>query len=331
MKALVYQNAHAIEQFAMAVAELPDPELRPTDILVEVKAIGINPGEAVFRATKSAEPGGRVLLGLELSGVVKSLGSSAAGFNVGDRVYGTGDMLRDGAWAELVAIDHRLVARIPDNLSFADAASLPIGSLTAWEAMFREEDRLPESVGSVLVVGGAGAVGSMAIQLLKARSGAKVIATASRGETREWCVAMGADLVVDHAGDVPAQLKDAGIGTVDMVLSTRSTGQHLGWIATVLRPFGHLSAPDVTGLTDLGPLFFKSISIHTEVVFAKGLNGYRVESQSEILRAVAKLAADAKIRPITNRLLHGLDAENMKTAHELLESGRTIGKVVIAL
>jgi NADPH:quinone reductase len=129
MKALVYQNAHPIEQFAMAVAELPDPELRPADILVEVKAIGINPGEAMFRATKSAEPGGRVLLGLEFSGVVKSLGSSAAGFQVGDRVYGTGDMLRDGAWAELVAIDHRLVARIPDNLSFADAASLPIGSL----------------------------------------------------------------------------------------------------------------------------------------------------------------------------------------------------------
>jgi NADPH:quinone reductase len=266
---------------------------------------------------------------LEFSGVVKSLGSSATGFNVGDRVYGTGDMLRDGAWAELVAIDHRLVARIPDNLSFADAASLPIGSLTAWEAMFREEDLLPEPVESVLVVGGAGAVGSMAIQLLKARTGAKVIATASRGETREWCVAMGADLVVDHAGDVTVQLKNAGIGTVDMVLSTRSTGEHLRWIASVLRPFGHLSASDVTGVTDLGPLFFKSISIHTEVVFAKGLNGYRVESQSEILRAVAKLAADAKIRPITNRLLHGLNATNMRTAHELIESGRTIGKVVI--
>jgi NADPH:quinone reductase-like Zn-dependent oxidoreductase len=114
-----------------------------------------------------------------------------------------------------------------------------------------------------------------------------------------------------------------------MVLSTRSTGQHLGWIASVLRPFGHLSASDITGVTDLGALFFKSISIHMEVVFAKGLNGYRVESQSEILRAVAKLAADAKIRPITNRLLHGLDAANMRTAHELLESGRTIGKVVI--
>jgi NADPH:quinone reductase-like Zn-dependent oxidoreductase len=238
-------------------------------------------------------------------------------------------MLRDGAWAELVAIDPRLVARIPDNLSFADAASLPIGSLTAWEAIFRESGQLPASVESVLVVGGAGAVGSMAIQLLKARAGARVIATASRGETREWCVAMGADLVVDHAGDVPAQLKDAGVGTVDMVLSTRSTGQHLAWIASVLRPFGHLSAPDVTGLTDLGALFFKSISVHMEVVFAKGLNGYRVESQSEILGAVANLIADRKIRPITNRLLHGLGAANMKNAHELLESGKAIGKVVI--
>ena len=160
--------------------------------------------------------------------------------------------------------------------------------------MFREEDLLPEFVESVLVVGGAGAGrldGDPTPESAHRRQGHR-----DGVPRRNPAMVRGdGDLVVDHASDVPAQLNDAGIGTVDMVLSTRSTGEHLAWISAVLRPFGHLSAPDVTGLTDLGPLFFKSISIHTEVVFAKGLNSYRVESQSEILRAVAKLAADAKI------------------------------------
>ncbi len=164
MKALVYEKAHDLDNFAMRLVEVAEPTLRDLDVLVEIHAIGINPGEAFIRRTRSAEPGGRVLLGWEFAGVVVRTGSAVRNFKVGNRVFGTGDMSRDGAWAERVAVDHRILAKIPENLSFADAASIPIGAITAWEAMFRDQDVLPARVDRVLVVGGAGAVGSLATQ-----------------------------------------------------------------------------------------------------------------------------------------------------------------------
>lgn len=138
-------------------------------------------------------------------------------FKAGDRVLGTGDMTRDGAWAERVAVDHRVIARIPDELGFSDAASLPIGSATAWEAMFRDQGALPNGVDHVMIVGGAGGVGSMAIQLLKATTEASIIATASRPESSGWCYQLGADLVVDHTVDVAKALAEARIGAGDLL------------------------------------------------------------------------------------------------------------------
>ena len=156
MKALVYDKAHSLEDFAIKLAEIPEPTLREFDVLVDVHAVGINPGETFIRRTRSAEPGGRVLLGWEFAGVIVETGSGVRGFKTGDKVFGTGDMTRDGAWAERVAVDHRIVATIPESLTFVDAASLPIGALTAWEAMFREQNDLPIGVERVLIVGGAG-------------------------------------------------------------------------------------------------------------------------------------------------------------------------------
>src|ERR1700728_492630 len=170
MKALVYDKAHSLEDFAIKLVEISEPTLREQDVLVDVHAVGINPGEAFIRRTRSAEPGGRVLLGWEFAGVVVAARSGVRGFKVGDRVFGTGDMTRDGAWAERVAVDHRIIAKIPESLTFVDAASLPIGALTAWEAMFREQNDLPIGVERVLIVGGAGGVGSIATQLLKAET-----------------------------------------------------------------------------------------------------------------------------------------------------------------
>lgn len=129
MKALVYDKAHSLEDFAIKLAEIPEPALREFDVLVDVHAVGINPGETFIRRTRSGEPGGRVLLGWEFAGVIVETGSGLRGFKTGDRVFGTGDMTRDGAWAERVAVDHRILARIPENLTFVDAASLPIGAL----------------------------------------------------------------------------------------------------------------------------------------------------------------------------------------------------------
>ncbi len=328
MKALAYEKAHPLDAFAVELTDVEEPRLRDGDLLVEVAAIGVNAGEASIRAARSAAPGGRVVLGWEFAGVVAATGPSATGFAVGDRVMGTGDFTRDGCWAERVAVDHRIVAKIPDELTFADAASLPIGVLTAWEALFRDQDSLPAGVNRVLVIGAAGGVGSMATQLLKARTSAFVIGTASRPESARWVTTMGADLVIDHT-DLPGQLRTAG--AVDMVLSTARTGTHLAAVTEVLRPFGHLSVIDSAGPLDLDAFTGKSLSLHTETVFSRIIAGADPGSQGRILTRAAQDVVAGRLRPIGTTTLHGLTAETMRTAHALVESGRTIGKTVISV
>ena len=330
MKALVYETAHTLDNFAIGLQEVAEPTVREFDVLVEIHAIAINPGETFFRRTRSAEPGGRVLLGWEFAGVVIETGSAVRNFKAGDRVFGTGDLSRDGSWAERLAVDSRIIAKIPDQLSFVDAASLPIGALTAWEAMFRDQGALPTGVGRVLIVGGAGGVGSLATQLLKAKTKAFVISTASRPESRQWCLDMGADLVIDHARDIEDQLASAHIPQVDMVLSTAKTADNLGWIANVLRPFGHLSVVDLSLSIDANALMLKSASLHMEMVFSKILNGRDFKSQGGILEDVAALVVAGRVRAIANTRLDGLTGETMRAAHALVETARTIGKVVIA-
>ena len=324
MKALAYEKAHPLEAFALELIDVDEPLMRESDLLIEVRAVGVNPGEAAIRQIRSAPAGGRVILGWEFAGVVARTGPATEGFAVGDRVIGTGDATRDGGWAERLAVDHRVVARIPDQLSFTDAASLPIGGLTAWEALFRDQSGLPAGVENILVVGGAGGVGSLATQLLKSKTSALVVSTASRPDSREWCTAMGADLVVDHSADVAGQLRTAGVDRIDLVLSTKGAAVNIGWIADVLRPFGHLAATDLTGTTDIEPLIHKSVSLHTEMVFSRILTGYDLHRQGQILAELV-----SQVRPIVTTQLHGLTVDSMREAHRLAESGRTIGKTVI--
>jgi NADPH2:quinone reductase len=330
VKALAYEKAHPLDAFSLELVDVAEPRVRDADLLIEIRAVAINPGETFIRQTRSAEAGGHIILGWEFAGVVVDKGPAVDGFSVGDRVMGTGDATRDGCWAERVAVDHRVAARIPEQLDFVDAASLPIGALTAWEALFRERDSLPSGVERVLVIGGAGGVGSMATQLLKARTQTTVIATASRPASRAWCTSMGADLVVDHTHDVIEQLAAAGVDRVDMVLSTAASAENIGWIAQLLRPYGHISIVDGAPTLDLGALMSKSASLHTEMVFSKVASGGDLGSQGRILAAVASNVAAGRIRPIATTRLDGLTAENMKDAHELLETRRTVGKVVIA-
>jgi NADPH:quinone reductase len=325
MKALAYEKAHPLEEFALELTDVDEPQMRESDLLIEVRAVGVNPGEASIRKMRSAPPGGRVILGWEFAGVVARTGSATPGFAVGDRVMGTGDVTRDGCWAERLAVDHRVVARIPDQLSFADAASLPIGGLTASEALFRDQGSLPVGVENVLVVGGAGGVGSLATQLLKSKTSALVLSTASRPDSREWCTAMGADLVLDHTADVAGQLRNAGVDRIDLVLSTKGTAANIGWIADVLRPFGHVATTDLTGATDIEPLIQKSASLHTEMVFSRVIAGHDLNRQGQILADLA-----GHVRPIVTTHLHGLTVDSMREAHRLAESGRTIGKTVIS-
>ncbi|MET0402614.1 MAG: zinc-binding alcohol dehydrogenase family protein [Cystobacter sp.] len=329
MKALAYTTAHGFDAPGLELLEVDEPSLRGTDLLVEIRAIGVNPGEALIRRTRSAAPGGRVILGWEFAGIVTALGAEVTGFTIGDRVMGTGDLSRDGCWAERLAVDHRVVTRIPEGLSFADAASVPIGGLTAWEALFRERDQLPAGVDSVLVIGGAGGVGSFATQLLKARTSSFVIATASRPESREWCLQMGADRVVDHGTDVLAQLGEVGIQRVDLVFSTTGTEQNMGWIARLLRPHGHLCVIDAAAPFDASALVPKSASLHTEMVFSKQLDGADASSQGRILRDLTHLLLERRLRPITTARLTGLTVDTLNRAQQMIETRRTVGKIVV--
>ena len=329
MKALAYEQAHSLDAFAIELVETAEPRLRGADLLVGIRAVGINPGEAMIRRMRSAGPGERIILGWEFAGVVEAVGPDATGFAVGDRVMGTGDMTRDGAWAQRLAVDHRVVARIPDQLSFSDAASLPIGGLTAWEALFRDQGGLAAGIDRVLIVGGAGGVGTLATQLLKSRTSALVASTASRPESREWCTRMGADVVVDHTAEVPGQLRDAGVDRIDLVLSTSGSTGNLGWIAEILRPLGHLAVIDLNGPLDLAPLAGKSVSLHTENVFSRITADADIAGQGTILAELAADVAAGRLRPITTTVLDGLRVDTMRAAHELVESRRTIGKTVI--
>jgi NADPH:quinone reductase len=166
--------------------------------------------------------------------------------------------------------------------------------------------------------------------LHKAKTKAFVISTASRPESKAWCLKMGADLVVDHADDVAAQLASADIPNVDMVLSTAKSADNIGWIAKLLRPFGHLSVVDGSPVLDASALMPKAASLHTEMIFSKMLHGYALNSQGAILEAIAAFVAKGRMQPIATTRLDGLTPDTMKTAHGLLETRRTIGKVVIA-
>src|SRR5260370_5131416 len=206
-----------------------------------------------------------------------------------------------------------------------------MGAITVGEAIFRDADALPVNVNRVLVIGGSGGVGWLALQPLKAKTHAFVIATASRPESRAWCVDMGADLVGDAGGRGEGQLGTAGIPAVDLVLSTANSHGTLPWIANLLRPFGHLSVVDGSPGLDVNLLVPKSVSLHTEMIFSRLLNDYAPETHGAILDQVAAFVAEGQIRPIVTTRLDGLTPETMRAAHSLVERRQMIGKAIIAI
>ncbi|HEY8965310.1 MAG TPA: zinc-binding alcohol dehydrogenase family protein [Candidatus Methylacidiphilales bacterium] len=328
MKALAYRAAHELAQFSIAETEVPLPEPGPGDLLVRVKAVSVNPVDTKVRKTRSAEGGHPVILGWDVAGVVEKVGSAVAGFAPGDEVYYAGALTRDGGNAEFQAVDHRLVAPKPKGLSFVEAAAIPLTALTAWEALF--EGGIEYGPGTkVLIIGGAGGVGSLAIQLLKARTEAAIYATASRPESAAWIREMGVDHVLDHRNDLAGELKKAGAETIDVVFSTTHTDAYLATIPALLRAFGHLVLIDDPKALDILPFKRKALRVHWEFMFAKALWGYRPETQGEILRQVAALVEGGKVKTTVNRVLKGLTAANLREAHGLLEAGEAVGKIVI--
>lgn len=315
--------------------ELALPEPSPHDLRVRVEAISVNPVDTKVRAPKpQTEPQPKVL-GYDAAGVVDAVGSEVTGFAVGDAVYYAGDITRPGSNAQFQCVDARIVAKKPASLDFAQAAALPLTALTAYELLFERMPFDAETGGtgkSLLVIAGAGGVGSIAIQLAK-RAGFTVIATASREETIAWCRELGADHVVDHRQPLTPQLKALGFKTIDAALNLADTDRYWTELGELLAPLGHVGLiVEPAGALKIGdPYKAKSIGIHWEMMFARPrFRTADMGEQGRILARVAELIDAGALRGTQRETLSPINAGNLREAHRRLESGATIGKLTLS-
>ena len=303
------------------------PEPRPHDVLVRVHAVSVNPVDIKRRRTLE-KAGAPTILGHDAAGVVEAVGSAVTTLAVGDEVWYAGDVSRPGTNAELHAVDERIASVKPSSLSFADAAALPLTTITAWETLFERFGLTADSKGDLLVLGAAGGVGSVMIQLAKALTGVRVIGTASRDDSRAWAFEMGADEVIDHTELRAEALRVAPDG-VDYLFSPHSKG-NVEIYADIVRPFGSITAIDEPAGLDLVPLKRKSIAWNWELMFTRSLFGYDMIAQQRLLAETARLVDTGVLRSTVTKTVTGIDAAGLTEAHRDVESGRMIGKVVVA-
>lgn len=316
------------DERALADVELPLPELRPRDLLVEVAAVSVNPVDVKTRMRRAADAP-PVVLGFDAAGTVVAVGSDVTLFAPGDEVYHAGVINRPGTDAEYHAVDERLVGRKPANLSMAEAAAMPLTTITAWESLFDRFRLRADSSGTLLALAGAGGVGSILTQLARQLTGVTVITTASRPETQEWSRRMGAHHVLDHHGDLAASVRELAPAGIDRVF-TPSTAGRVPLFAEVVRPFGEIVAIDEDPDMDLRALKSKSIAWLWESMFTRGV--YETPDmigQHELLDAAAGHFESGRLATTLTREIAGLNAAGLREAHEIVASGRSIGKVVV--
>lgn len=314
--------------------EIDKPSPGGHDLLVKVEAIAVNPVDTKVRAPRAqVEPTPRVL-GWDAAGTVAAVGPDVTLFKVGDPVYYAGSITRPGTNAEYHLVDERIVGHKPASLDFANAAALPLTAITAWEALFDRLGVSPkgEHAGrSVLIIGGAGGVGSIGIQLAKVLAGLTVIATASRPESQEWCRRLGADHTVDHRGDLTAQLKTLGFAEVDYILCFNDTDGHFPAMAGLIAPQGKIC----TIVENARPLPVellksKSATFVWEFMFTRAMFGTPdMIAQHRLLNEVARLVDAGRLQATLGENLGRINAGNLRRAHAMLEGGRTIGKLVL--
>lgn len=335
MKAVGFLRSLPIDEAdSLMDVDLPEPVLLPNDLLVEIEAVSVNPADAKRRIRTAAEQDHAepFILGYDAVGVVRDLGAEVTGFSKGDRVWYAGDANRPGSYAALQAVDHRIASVAPSSVSAAAAASLPLVSLTAWEMLF---DRLQvptnETPASLLVIGGAGGVGSITLQLARKLTGLHLIATASRPETAEWCRDMGAHQTVNHR-DLVSEVRAAGHDTVGYITQYADTAQHWDAMCDLIAPQGRIGTiVETAEKLDISALQGKSAALMWELMFTRSLFGTAdMARQGQILARVARLVDDGIIRTTEQKTLHGLSATTLKEAHAIIETGRMIGKLVVA-
>lgn len=307
---------------------LPDPTPHSKDLLIKPHATSVNPVDYKERQKRRSQDGSPIILGWDGAGTVVATGTDTTGFATGDRVFWSGELLRPGSNAELQCVDHRLVGRMPKGLSFADAAALPLTAITAYEALFERLQIPAQKAGNVLIIGGAGGVGSIGIQLLRALTDAEVFATAGREDSQAWVKSMGAQHVVDRAA-LHNNAARSRLPQFDYVFSTTHSDSYHGIFPEIIKVGGKLALIDDPESFDIAPFKRKSIGVMWELIFSKSLYGHDMASQGRILGQIARLVDEGKLRSTRNKVLEGLTPKSLIEAHRLQESGGTIGKTVI--
>ena len=334
MKAVGYRDAGPIDRpDSLVDITLDKPVPAGRDLLVEVKAVSVNPVDTKVRTRAGAVGAGYKVLGWDAAGIVVGVGDAVTGYAVGDEVYYAGDLTRPGANSEFHVVDERIVGRKPKTLSMPEAAAIPLTAITAWEMLFERVDvrrAVPGAANAVLIIGAAGGVGSIAIQLVRALTDLTVIATASRPETRDWAVELGAHHVVDHREPLARQVADLGIGAPGFVFSTNGTGAHLAEIASLIAPQGRFGLIDDPEALAVNAFKQKSVSVHWEFMYTRSMfQTPDMDAQRTLLDEVAALIDAGRVRTTLTETLGLVTAANLKAAHAKLESGTARGKIVL--
>ncbi len=331
MKAIGYTTAGPISaENALIEFETNVPQPGPRDLLVEVRGISVNPVDVKVRAGVQPDGAPRIL-GFDAAGIVKEVGAETSWFRPGDEVYYAGDITRPGTNAAFHVVDERIVGRKPSSLDFAEAAGMPLTTITAWEILF-DSFGLKEGEGSgeaLLVIGGAGGVGSILVQLAKKLTGLNVIATASRSDTRAWVEKMGADHVVNHHKPLDEEMKALGVSP-RYVAALTHTDKHIESIVELIKPRGNIALIDDPESLDVMPLKFKALSLSWEFMFARSMfQTEDMDAQHRLLNSVAELLDNGTLISTVNKHCGTMSVASLRSAHELQESGAAIGKTVL--
>lgn len=314
--------------------EIPMPSMKPRDLLVKVEAVSVNPLDIRMRRAKPNANGEPRILGWDAAGTVVDVGAEVSLFKPSDRVYYAGSILRQGTNAEYHVVDERIVGRMPESIGYAEAAAMPLTTLAAWEALFDcmkvASDGTSEGR-SVLIIGGAGGVGSVAIQLARRVAGLRVLTTASRPESKDWCMALGADIVLDHSADLLAQAAELKVRDVDYILCLSSTDTYFPVMSKLIRPRGQICAlVESVNPLPMNDLRSKSVSFSWEGMFTRSMfQTPDMLEQHHTLTRVAALVDKGAIRATTQTTLFGLTAEEIRKAHRMLGEGGATGKIVV--
>jgi zinc-binding alcohol dehydrogenase family protein len=335
MKAIAYRTSlPAQDPNSLLDVDLPEPVATGRDILVRVKAVSVNPVDTKVRRNMAPAANELKVLGYDAAGVVHAVGPNVTLFKPGDEVWYAGSRVRSGTNAELHLVDERIVGHKPKSLDFAQAAAMPLTTITAWEALF---DRLqlklgrPHDAGTLLITAGAGGVGSMAIQLARRLTRAKVVATASRPESRAQAERLGAHVVLDHREPLSKAMQGAGLLWAENIFSVSNTGDHFPELAKIVAPQGRICVIDDPEMIDVRLLKARCASLHWEAMFARsGFETADMGEQGRLLNEVAALVDEGVLRCTHTETLGMINAENLRKAHAMIESGRTIGKVTLA-